>query len=326
MGHDVKYDLPDGKAARVGPVTVGIPGIALWWDRWFRKLDGNAEKYDLIWTHQPLTPRLPSRNPKIWNRMIVTFHTTEYAKYGLTREGIYPRTRQPYHWVTRRIERHFYQNITGRKELSPQFTVVSPQIKDEIAAFGVTDAAYVPNGVFVPEDRSFEPIRTEYNIPEDATLVFNIGSLSAQKRPVLFAETMATVCEQREDLYCVMAGKGPKGDTVAKYTSDRLKAVGYVSEEEKWRWFADADIFASLSAYEGMPVATLEALSFGLPVVLSDISAHRAVVEEHNATGVCVHPEWNTVATAIKKYEDSEAVVSLPPWSDIAASYIDLVR
>ena len=63
-----------------------------------------------------------------------------------------------------------------------------------------------------------------------------------------------------------------------------------MSDDEKWRWFADADVFASLSAYEGLPVATLEALSFGCPVVLSDILAHRAVIEEYDATGRCVAP------------------------------------
>ena len=325
LGHNVEYDLPDGAAARIGPVTVGVPGIALWWDRWFRRLEDEYQQYDLIWTHQPLTPRLPSRDADLWDRVIVTFHTTEYAKHRLTREKIYPQSRRPYHWITRHIERRFYQQLTGKPELDPRFTIVSPQLQDEIAAFGVADPKYVPNGVFVPEERSFEPIRAEYGIPEDATVVFNIGSLSPQKRPVLFAERMAAVCAQRDDLYCVMAGKGPKGDAVAEHTSDRLKAIGYVSEEEKWRWFADSDLFASMSAYEGMPVATLEALSFGLPVVLSDIPAHCAVVEEHDATGACVPPAVEKITAAIDRYDGQTANVSLPAWSDVAETYLSLV-
>jgi hypothetical protein len=38
MGHTVDYDLPDGTPARIGPVTVGVPGIALWWREKFNEL------------------------------------------------------------------------------------------------------------------------------------------------------------------------------------------------------------------------------------------------------------------------------------------------
>lgn len=324
-GHDVDYELPDGAAARVGPITVGVPGIALWWDRWFRRLEDDHEDYDLIWTHQPLSPRLPTSEPELWEKVIVTFHTTEHAKYDLTCEGIYPRTRQPYHWVTKQFERRFYRGLS-QVEIGPQCTIVSPQLADEIATFGVETAEYIPNGVFTPDRRSFEPIRPEYGIPDDATLVFNIGSLSPQKRPALFAETMAAVCERRDDLYCVIAGKGPKADAVAEHTSEKLRAIGFVSDDEKWRWFDDADLFASLSAYEGMPVATLEALSFGCPVVLSDIPAHRAVVDEHDATGECVSPDPTTVAEAITRVENKTAAVSLPTWSDVATEYLALME
>ena len=325
LGHDVDYDLPDGDAARIGPLTVGVPGIALWWDRWFRQLEDSYQEYDLIWTHQPLTPRLPTHNPDLWDRVVVTFHTTEYAKHALARDGIYPRNRRLYHLVTKQMERRFYQKLSELDDANPKYTVVSPQLKDEIAEFGVGQADCIPNGIFVPEKQSFEPIRSEYGIPDEATVVFNIGSLSPQKRPALFAETMAEVCNQREDLYCIMAGKGPKAEAVEEQTTDRVKAIGFVSDEEKWRWFADADLFASLSAYEGMPVATLEALSFGLPIVLSDIPAHRAVIDEYDATGECIQPRANEMLTAINRYEGEQVAVSLPTWSDVGEEYLTLV-
>lgn len=325
LGHDVEYDLPDGDAARIGPLTVGVPGIALWWDHWFRRLEDSYQEYDLIWTHQPLTPRLPTQNTDLWDRVIVTFHTTEHAKHALAREGIYPQTRRPYHLVTKQMERRFYQQLSGLDAAEPTYTVVSSQLEEEIAEFGIQQVDCIPNGIFVPEQQSFNPIRSECGIPGDATVVFNIGSLSPQKRPALFAKTMAEACDQRDDLYCVMAGKGPKAEAVNEHTTDRVKAVGFVSDKEKWRWFTDADLFASLSAYEGMPVATLEALSFGLPVVLSDIPAHRAVIDEYDATGECIQPSAADILAAIERYEGERAAVSLPTWSDVASDYLKLV-
>jgi glycosyltransferase involved in cell wall biosynthesis len=83
-----------------------------------------------------------------------------------------------------------------------------------------------------PADRTFDPIRGEHDIPEEATVVFNIGSLTNQKRPVRFAELMRTVTDDLDDTYVVMAGDGPRRDAVEAYTSERLRVLGYVSVEE----------------------------------------------------------------------------------------------
>jgi glycosyltransferase involved in cell wall biosynthesis len=325
MGHDVDYNLPDGAAAKVGPVTVGIPGIARWWQRRFIELAQDPTEYDLIWTHQPLSPTLPTGNSELWNRLIVTFHTTEHAKYRLAKEGVYPRRLMPYHWVTKQLERYFYQRLAVLDADGPEYTVVSSQLEDEVSAFGVRDTTTIPNGVFTPKKNDYKPIRDEYDIPEDSTLVFNIGGLNHQKRPVLFAKTMSTVCAEH-DLYCVIAGDGPLREEVEKQASDRVQVTGYVSDEEKWRWFADADVFATLSAYEGLPVATLEALSFGLPVILSDIPAHRAVINEYDATGACVSPDPSAVTKAIKRFAGQGAEVALPSWRESAEKYIELIQ
>lgn len=326
MGHDVEYDLPDGTPARLGPLTVGVPKIALWWRQKFKELSQSSREYDLIWTHQPLSPTLPTSNPELWDRVIATFHTTEHTKYRLARNGIYPQKRLPVYWVTRQLERRFYQQLAKLESADPQYTVVSSQLHAEIKRFGIENAVTVPNGIVVPDDEeSFEGIRHEYGIPTDATVIFNIGRVTSQKRPLLFAKTLAQICERNEEMYCVMAGEGPLSDDIKKYASESFRLPGYISDEEKWRWFSDADIFASLSAYEGMPVATLEALSFGLPVVLSDIPAHRAVIEDYAATGFCVEPDVPQVVSALEDAKNTTADVSLPTWREIAGQYLSYV-
>lgn len=328
MGHDVQYllpDLPDDHPARVGGVTIGVPGIAAWWYRTLRRLARTSEEYDLIWAHQPIAPVLPTRDPDLWDRVIVTFHTTERYRYRLAREGVYPARRLPYHWLTKTLEASFYRRLERLEGAGPHYTVVARQLREEIGGFGIDDAEYVPNGVFTPDRgrEDFAPIRSEHGIPEDATLIFNIGSLTPMKRPSLLARTMGEVTARDESVYCVITGDGPLFDNVSEHAhaSERVRTIGRVSEAEKWRWFADADLFVSLSAYEGMPVATLEALSFGLPVVLSDIPAHRQVIASHDATGETVRSAADVLA-AIGRLRGQQARISLPEWNDVAASYL----
>ena len=124
----------------------------------------------------------------------------------------------------------------------------------------------------------------------------------------------------------MISGNGPLRKAVEAHASDHLLALGYVSDDEKWRWFADADVFASLSAYEGMPVATAEALSFDLPVVLSDIPAHRHLVETYGATAELVTPDRSELATAIPALAGRRSDVTLPEWADVTERYLSLVR
>lgn len=324
-GHDVDYLLARGAAARIGPLTIGAPGIAIWWYRNLRRIARDADQYDLIWTHQPIAPIIPSHDPEFWKRVVVTVHTTLRREYSLAREGIYPKRLIPYYWFVKSIESRFHRRLAAAQFDSPRYTVVAPHLRDELRPFGISDARYVPNGVFTPDTEDFAPIRGDYGIPAEATLVFNIGSLTHQKRAATFARVLRESIERLDDTYGVIAGDGPLREHVDKYASDRLLTVGYVDDEQKWRWFADADVYASLSAYEGMPVAAAEALSFSLPVVLSDIPAHRHLFRTYDIVGNLVGDDPGEIAEAISSLSGRRSRASLPSWSEVAERYLTLV-
>jgi glycosyltransferase involved in cell wall biosynthesis len=64
----------------------------------------------------------------------------------------------------------------------------------------------------------------------------------------------------------------------------QVRAPGYVAAAPAVLKRAAA--FVSLSRYEGMPNAVMEAAAVGCPIVLSDIPAHRAVLDEQSAVFV----------------------------------------
>lgn len=53
--------------------------------------------------------------------------------------------------------------------------------------------------------------------------------------------------------------------------------------EDVWAWMKRADVFVSVSLYEGMPNTVMEAMACSCPLVLSDIPAHRSILNEESA-------------------------------------------
>ncbi len=58
----------------------------------------------------------------------------------------------------------------------------------------------------------------------------------------------------------------------------RVRFAGEIPEAA--RLFGAFDVFAAPSRKEGLPLAVLEAMALGLPVVATDIPAHREVLGE----------------------------------------------
>lgn len=60
-------------------------------------------------------------------------------------------------------------------------------------------------------------------------------------------------------------------------SDDRIILTGYITGEELNQVFSYARLFVLPSYHEGLPIALLEAMSYGLPVLVSDIPANKEV-------------------------------------------------
>ncbi len=81
--------------------------------------------------------------------------------------------------------------------------------------------------------------------------------------------------------------------------SQQVEILGWVSTSDLARLLAEADIFALPSYNEGLPMAILEAMSWGLPVVTTPVGGIPEVVRSHH-NGWLVKPgDTTALATAL---------------------------
>jgi glycosyltransferase involved in cell wall biosynthesis len=87
----------------------------------------------------------------------------------------------------------------------------------------------------------------------------------------------------------LVCGDGPRRQYLERLARElgiahRVVFTGYVSNI--WTLMKGADAFASLSRFEGCPNVVIEAMACGCPLVVSDIPAHREILDGKAASFV----------------------------------------
>lgn len=157
----------------------------------------------------------------------------------------------------------------------------------------------VPNGVVIPPAPfQSETDRVHYRMryqPFDAPLLFAVGRLVHEKGWHVLIAALAGLRRTYPHARLVLAGVGGYREElqwVARH-HDVLSAVtfaGFISDEDRNKLYAVADIAVFPSLYEPFGIVALEAMALRCPVVVSETGGLREVVQA-NRTGVLVPPD-----------------------------------
>jgi glycosyltransferase involved in cell wall biosynthesis len=175
------------------------------------------------------------------------------------------------------------------------YVAVTPKLAARAIEQGDCDPArlrVVANGIdvarFAPSPGARNDVRRELGIPDDAWVVGTVGRLSPEKNHALLVEAMAPLLDARRRL--VVAGDGPQRAelerTVATCPGGRwVHLTGHRDDAD--RVLAALDAFALSSRTEGLPLALLEAMATGLPVVSTCVGGISDLLR-HEVTGLLV--------------------------------------
>ena len=230
-----------------------------------------AHRFDLLHFHEPFVPFL---SPTVLDQSRTVNVATFHAFGGFS----------PSYWIGKRFAGRLADRLHGR-------IAVSGAARHFINRYFPGDYAIIPNGVDLDRYTSAEP----YEELRDGTLnILFVGRLEERKGLIHLLKAYHRLRKRKVDARLLVVGAGPKLREYRRYVGLRgirdVEFLGRVSDEEKVRYFASADIYcAPNTGQESFGIVLLEAMAAGVPIVASDIHGFKRVVER-NVQGLLVEP------------------------------------
>lgn len=222
-------------------------------------------RFDVMWLHSYHTPLAWLASQRATAPVVLTPH---YHGGGHTplRQALH----RPYRPAGRRLMAMSRRIVV---DTEAEADLVARDFPDQA---GGSKIAVVPLGVADPVCGQ-EPA----NVGE-IPLVLTVARQEQYKRTDVLVRAMVELRDRPVPARLVVVGDGPALADIARLvTSLRADGVvtiaGAVDEDVLRRWWASADVYATASTREAFGIGFAQALVAGLPVVASDIPAHREV-------------------------------------------------
>jgi glycosyltransferase involved in cell wall biosynthesis len=184
--------------------------------------------------------------------------------------------------------------------ITDALVAVSPEVRDELVAFGVAPASkfrVIRLGIELDERLSRDgaaraETRRVMGIGDERFVVGWIGRMTAVKRTDVVLRSFRRLRDDGVDAVLCMVGDGPDRRSV----EDLAGELGVMRDslfpgyqEDVGPFFAAFDVFVLPSGNEGTPVTAIEALASGCPVVATRVGGVPDVVTD-GADGFLVEP------------------------------------
>ena len=161
--------------------------------------------------------------------------------------------------------------------------------------FRIKTIEYVPGvGIdvkkFANDKTNKSEKRKELGIPVDAFVLLSVGELNVNKNHQIVVRALGNLRDKT--IHYVIAGKGGQDKALQELAKeieveDQLHLIGFRSDVSELYKMADGYVLPSIR--EGLNVSVMEAMSSGLPCIVSDIRGNRDMVDVDKG-GYLVNP------------------------------------
>lgn len=215
-----------------------------------------------------------------------------------------------YEWLERRAFRGAERIYTVRQSAVDRYSEAYPEVAQRLSFL----PTWVDTTIFHPAldagecDQARVALRASLGLQEsDGPVLVTVGRLDRQKDPLLLLQAFVQVLQGLPRAHLVFIGDGVLRPQVEGFISDAginrsVTLLGVRPPHEIARIHRGADLFVLSSAYEGMPIAVLEALGAGLPVVTTPVGEVGLVLRDTKAGTILPDFRPETLADGIRKF------------------------
>lgn len=240
------------------------------------------ERFDIIHIHGSLAPTLPViaiRQSRAVN--VITFHSDHSKSKG--------------YLIFRQLLLPYLRKLDG-------LIAVSNAARDSSMRFFPGDYRVIPNAVDI---NLFNPgVEPLPQFPKSRPKILFLGRFEPRKGLKYLLKALPYIKKAIPDVLLIVVGAGLLGyaykEYIAKEVEENIHFAGLIPNEARPRYYATGDVFCAPSiGFESFGIVLLEAMATGKPVVASDISGYRTIVED-GKQGYLVPPrDYEKLAQAI---------------------------
>lgn len=190
--------------------------------------------------------------------------------------------------------------------------------------------------IFIPNGGDLLSVMDAGPVQIDESLIISIGRLERYKGHHRVIAALPQLLIQRPDMRLWIAGTGPYESNL-RNLADKLgvahrveiRAVPAAERETMARELSRAAVVVLLSEYETHPMAILEALALGRPVLVADTSGLSELAQRGLARAIPLESTPAEVAAAILEKLCQIHIpprLDLPTWDDCATELLSLYR
>lgn len=128
-----------------------------------------------------------------------------------------------------------------------------------------------------------DPKNDRKRTQNDLFTIVNLARVDDQKNPFEFIRLANYILKRNENIKFIWAGNGKYLEEAREKVKSiemgsKIKFIGF--SNQKSTIFSQVDAYLSTSYYEGLPFSIVEAMSYKLPLILSNIVGHSDMVNE----------------------------------------------
>jgi len=231
-----------------------------------------------------------------------------HIKYILGRKVIYHIHGGEYHLFIKESNKLVYKCIKHMLEKSDAIICLSKQWED----FFVKEVN--PKAIYILNNTIEMPKLKKIKKSDKLTFLF-LGRIGERKGVF---DLLSVVTENKaifqEKISLVIGGDGDierLQKDIEKYDLQSIvKYVGWISGEDKYKLLQSSDVYILPSYNEGLPISILEAMSYKMPIISTDVGGISTIVK-NNQNGFLITPGNNTdIFNAMQYFLDNPSKIT----------------